>query len=93
MKCSPACVRRTRRARDVRVREAREDLRLVEEHVHELSLVATVVAQHLERGERDRSRATEVDRGHSAAADLRDDVVVAETFGSGRGTISSPALR
>jgi hypothetical protein len=67
---------------DVRVREPREDLRLVDEHALELLVVGELVADHLQRDaffaavpERG---APDVDARHPAAADLGPHLVLAE---------------
>ena len=74
--------------RDVRVRELREQPRLVEEHPPVRLVVAEVVANHLEGrhavATRAVLRAPEVDRRHAALGDLRDDLVGSQT-GRARG--------
>jgi hypothetical protein len=67
-------------AHDRRVTQAREHVRLVDEHLHELGvLLGAVGAHHLERDHLGRLLgATEIDRGHSAAGDLRENVEASE---------------
>ena len=78
--------------------ESRESiLRLVEEHPDEALVVPQLVADDLHRREpldpARVARAPEVDRGHAAAGDLHDHVVVAQTLGArGEGHDSSQGI-
>ncbi len=72
---------------DVRVREARRDPRLVEEHGHEPLLATEFGADHLERDEPVglSAQASREHVGHSASANRRDDVVLTERVELGNG--------
>jgi hypothetical protein len=75
---------------DVRVVQARRELRLVEEHVDELALVRQVLVHHLQREHPLKARLTgdarQVDLAHPSRGQLADGLVAAEVAQGGPGS-------